>query len=202
MHGRVRLSSDTPVSKIPWKQTSLGVYGTMRLCPGTGAAGPGQRPEFLNVETGTQLVLQRHVRQLSIAQVIIFQELKSFLRISIRTWLMDQNPCETSHFLAIGVVTQRRSTSVRREKVLGLQWVQFPPGNWVAPAGAGSYRFSGGGNETVGAFETRLSSGNTILNFSELGMVSPELPHVPGTAPSKCYSVTSFFPSPVTSSAR
>ena len=53
------------------------------------------------------LVLQRHVRQLSMAQVIIFQELKSFLRISIRTWLMDQNPCETGHFLAIGVLTQR-----------------------------------------------------------------------------------------------
>ena len=53
------------------------------------------------------LVLQRHVRQLSMVQVIIFQELKSFLRISIRTWLMDQNPCETSHFLAIGVLTQR-----------------------------------------------------------------------------------------------
>src|SRR5208337_2712523 len=58
-----------------------------------------------------QLVLQRHVRQLSMSQVIIFQELKSFLRISIRTWLMDQNPCETSHFLAIGVLTQRCSTS-------------------------------------------------------------------------------------------
>ena len=53
------------------------------------------------------LVLQRHVRQLSMAQVNIFQELKSFLRISIITWLMDQNPCETSHFLAIGVLTQR-----------------------------------------------------------------------------------------------
>ncbi len=46
------------------------------------------------------------------AQVVIFfHELKSFLRISIRTWLMDQNPCETSHFLAIGVLTQRWSTS-------------------------------------------------------------------------------------------
>ena len=55
------------------------------------------------------LVLQRHVRQLSMAQVIIAQQLKSFLRISIRTWLMDQNPCETSHFLAIRVLTQRRS---------------------------------------------------------------------------------------------
>ena len=56
---------------------------------------------------GVVLVLQRHVGQLSMAQVIVFQELKSFLRISIRTWLMDQNPCETSHFLAIGVLTQR-----------------------------------------------------------------------------------------------
>jgi len=45
--------------------------------------------------------------------------------------------------------------SVRSEKVLGLQWVQFPPGNWVAPAG--SYRSGGGGNETVGAFETDVS---------------------------------------------
>ena len=53
------------------------------------------------------LVQQRLVRQLSMAQAIIFQELKSFLRISIRTWLMDQNPCETSHFLAIGVLTKR-----------------------------------------------------------------------------------------------
>ena len=41
------------------------------------------------------------------------------------------------------------------EKVLGLQWVQFPPGNWVAPAG--SYRGGGGGNEIVGAFETDVS---------------------------------------------
>ena len=54
------------------------------------------------------LVLQRHVRQLSMAQPIIFQTLKSFLRISIRTWLMDQNPCETSHFLAIGVLLRRQ----------------------------------------------------------------------------------------------
>ncbi len=46
------------------------------------------------------------------AQVIVFQELKSFLRISIRTWLINQNPCETSHFLAIGVLTQRCSTSM------------------------------------------------------------------------------------------
>ena len=53
------------------------------------------------------LVLQRHVRQLSMTQVVIVQEFKSFLRISIRTWLMDQNPCETNHFLAIGVLTQR-----------------------------------------------------------------------------------------------
>ena len=44
---------------------------------------------------------------------------------------------------------------LRRVKVLALQWVQFPPGNWVAPAG--SYRSGGGGNETVGAFETDVS---------------------------------------------
>ena len=66
----------------------------------------------LIVSPGTgALVLQRHVGQLQMAQVIIFQELKSFLRVSIRTWLMDQNPCETSHFLAIGVLTQRWSTN-------------------------------------------------------------------------------------------
>jgi hypothetical protein len=40
-------------------------------------------------------------------------------------------------------------------KGVDLQWVQFPPGNWVAPAG--SYRSDGGGNETVGAFETDVS---------------------------------------------
>jgi len=62
------------------------------------------------VMEGVLLLLQRHVLQLSMAQVVILQELKSFLRISIRTWLMDQNPCETSHFLAIGVLTQRWST--------------------------------------------------------------------------------------------
>ena len=50
---------------------------------------------------------------------------------------------------------KRDVASVRRVKVLGLQWVQFPPGNWVAPAG--SYRSGGGGNETVGAFETDVS---------------------------------------------
>src|SRR5208337_3645362 len=36
-------------------------------------------------------------------------------------------------------------TDVRREKRVGLQWVQFPPGNWVAPAG--SYRGGGGGKK-------------------------------------------------------
>ena len=50
---------------------------------------------------------------------------------------------------------KRDVTDVRREKGVGLQWVQFPPGNWVAPAG--SYRGGGGGNEIVGAFETDVS---------------------------------------------
>ena len=40
-------------------------------------------------------------------------------------------------------------------KAVGLQGVQFPSGNWVAPTG--SYRSGGGGNETVGAFETNAS---------------------------------------------
>src|SRR5271166_1658416 len=86
-----------------------------------------------------ELVLQRHVGQLSMAQVIVFQELKSFLRISIRTWLMDQNPCETSHFLAIGVLTQRCSTRSLSEnsicalklgtmdKVYGQKTLAIPP---------------------------------------------------------------------------
>ena len=50
---------------------------------------------------------------------------------------------------------KRDATDVRREKGVGLQWVQFPPGNWVASAG--SYRSGGGGNETVGAVETDVS---------------------------------------------
>src|SRR5438270_8417973 len=44
-------------------------------------------------------------------------------------------------------------------KGVDLQWVQFPPGNWVAPAG--SYRSGGGGNKTVGAFETDGSHGDS-----------------------------------------
>ena len=45
--------------------------------------------------------------------------------------------------------------NVRREpcKVLIFRGCKSLPGNWVAPAG--SYRSDGGGNETVGAFETR-----------------------------------------------
>ena len=74
------------------------------------------------------LVLQRHVRQLSMAQAVICQELKSFLRISIRTWLMDQNPCKTSHFLAIGVLTQRWST--RR---LGTRGIRGGTPDFLAP---------------------------------------------------------------------
>jgi len=52
-------------------------------------------------------------------------------------------------------------TDVRREKGVGLQWVQFPPGNWVAPAG--SYRGGRGGNETVGAFETIALSSKALF---------------------------------------
>jgi hypothetical protein len=35
-------------------------------------------------------------------------------------------------------------------KGAGQQWVQVPPGNWIAPPG--SNRSGGGGNETAGAF--------------------------------------------------
>ena len=35
-------------------------------------------------------------------------------------------------------------------KGAGQQWVQVPPGNWIAPPG--SNRSSGGGNEAAGAF--------------------------------------------------
>ena len=45
-----------------------------------------------------------------------------------------------------------KSVSVCAVKGFGFPGVTMPPGNWVAPAG--SYRSGGGGNETVGAFET------------------------------------------------
>src|SRR4051794_5478070 len=41
---------------------------------------------------------------------------------------------------------QRGHCSCAPWKGVDLQWVQFPPGNWVAPAG--SNRSDGGGNET------------------------------------------------------
>ena len=54
-------------------------------------------------------------------------------------------------------------------KVVDLQWVQLPPGIWVAPAG--SYRSGGGGNEAAGAFETtgdssRSASGQAITRVN------------------------------------
>ena len=54
-------------------------------------------------------------------------------------------------------------------KVVDLQWVQLPPGIWVAPAG--SYRSGGGGNEAAGAFETtgdysRPASGQAITRVN------------------------------------
>jgi hypothetical protein len=46
----------------------------------------------------------------------------------------------------------RKSVSLCAVKGFGFPGVTTPPGNWVAPAG--SDRSVGGGNETVGAFET------------------------------------------------
>ena len=61
------------------------------------------------------------------------------------------------------------SLCVRRDPVsgVGLQWVQIPPGNWVAPAG--SYRSERGGNETVEAFETN----GPLWRLGELTSSSP-----------------------------
>jgi hypothetical protein len=53
-------------------------------------------------------------------------------------------------------------------KGVDLQWVQFPPGNWVAPAG--SYRSGGGGNKTVGAFETDGSHGDSASRSRRAGI--------------------------------
>ena len=70
-------------------------------------------------------------------------------------------------------------------KVVDLQWVQLPPGIWVAPAG--SYRSGGGGNEAAGAFETtgdssRSASGQAITRVnveqaSKRMMWEPTRPH-------------------------
>src|ERR1017187_6060351 len=49
--------------------------------------------------------------------------------------------------------SERKGHALRAPcKGVVLQWVQIPPGTWVASAG--SYRSGGGGNETAGAFET------------------------------------------------
>ena len=53
---------------------------------------------------------------------------------------------------------RKQGCAVNREGV-DLQQVKILPGNWVAPAG--SYRSGGGGNETVGAFETDGSLGDS-----------------------------------------
>ncbi len=101
-----KVTSDFIVDRLDqWWQGNRERYPQIRkllLDLDNGPENHSHRSQFIY-----RLVLQRHVRQLSMAQVVIFQELKTFLRISIRTWLMDQNPCETSHFLAIGVLTQR-----------------------------------------------------------------------------------------------
>jgi hypothetical protein len=47
------------------------------------------------------------------------------------------------------------SLCVRRVEGVGLQQAKVLPAIWVAPAR--SYRSDGGGNKTVGAFETKFS---------------------------------------------
>src|SRR5215472_9250338 len=43
----------------------------------------------------------------------------------------------------------------------GPQWVQFPPGNWIAPPG--SNRSSRGGNESAGAFGVKSRVGDLAI---------------------------------------
>src|SRR4051812_10607915 len=78
----------------------------------------------------------------------------------IAHWTWSRRPCScltvgassrrALAFLLVGAL--RGQIRCAPWKGVDLQWVQFPPGNWVAPAG--SYRSGGGGNKTVGAFET------------------------------------------------
>ena len=96
----------------PGSERGRGGQPTRSTRPITPTRGRPHAPAYVVSQSGGRIsTTARHIGQLSMAQVIVFQELKSFLRISIRTWLMDQNPCETSHFLAIGVLTQRCSIS-------------------------------------------------------------------------------------------
>ena len=66
----------------------------------------------------------------------------------------------------------KKLVSVCAVKGFGFPGVTMPPGNWVAPAG--SYRSDGGGNETVGAFETTDCSaadrkGDIAISWRNLG---------------------------------
>ena len=45
-------------------------------------------------------------------------------------------------------------------KGAGLQWVEFPPGNWFAPPGRN--RSGGEGNQTVGAFGVEGHVSNSV----------------------------------------
>jgi hypothetical protein len=85
----------------------------------------------------------------------------------------------------------RKPGCAENREGVDLQQVKILPGNWVAPAG--SYRSGGGGNETVGAFETNVSpramqradkEARTCIAIPNTGPSSGITNHDPDTASS------------------
>ena len=72
------------------------------------------------------------------------------LQVAVRRFVCPESDCPRREM-------ERGRSECAPCKGADLQRVQFLPGIWVAPAG--SYRSGGGGNETVGAFETNVPRG-------------------------------------------
>ena len=56
----------------------------------------------------------------------------------------------------------------------GPQWVQFPPGNWIAPPG--SNRRSRGGNESAGAFGVESRVGDLTIKQALMEVSAEQAP--------------------------
>ena len=56
----------------------------------------------------------------------------------------------------------------------GPQWVQFPPGNWIAPPG--SNRRSRGGNESAGAFGVESRVGDLAIKQAVMEVNAEQAP--------------------------
>jgi hypothetical protein len=59
-------------------------------------------------------------------------------------------------------------------KGAGPQWVQFPPGNWIAPPG--SNRSSRGGNESAGAFGVEGREGDLAIMQAVMDVNAEQAP--------------------------